>query len=97
MTNNYDEIIQRFEKNLKDLISKCESLKEENASLKKDLEFTEKKLSRINGDFEELQNNYNHLRVARYLNVSSKERKISKQHIDKLVREIDKCLALLNE
>lgn len=97
MTNSYEELISSFEDKLQRLISEYESLKKQNASLQ--LELTRKNNEYIDacGKIKELQENYEHLRMARYLNVSPKERKISKQYINKLVRDIDKCLALLDE
>ena len=48
-------------------------------------------------DVLELRKNYDHLRIARNLGVSQEDRNESKQRINKMVREIDKCLALLDE
>jgi ABC-type sugar transport system ATPase subunit len=44
-----------------------------------------------------LRKNYDHLRIARNLGVTEEDRSDSKQRINKMVREIDKCLALLDE
>jgi len=100
MTNNYDELISSFEDKLRELISEYESLKNENASLDAKLSELSAKLSEKEHELSESKENYNHLRMAKslnLLNLSPRERKISKQYIDKLVREIDKCLALLDE
>ena len=45
----------------------------------------------------ELRQNYDHLRMARTLAATDAEKAESKKRIDKMVREIDKCLALLDE
>ena len=45
----------------------------------------------------ELRKNYDHLQIARNMGGSEAERTESKQKISKMVREIDKCLALLDE
>ena len=97
MTNNYEGLIDSFENKLQNLIKEHKLLKIRNEELQQDLGRSENKLKRAHKDFVDLQENYDHLRMAQYLNVSPKERKISKLYIDKLVREIDKCLALLNE
>jgi 5'-deoxynucleotidase YfbR-like HD superfamily hydrolase len=97
MTNSYEELISSFESKLQRLISEYESLKNQNASLQKELDRKQNELMYAHKEILEIQKNYDHLRMARYLNVSSKEQKISKQYINKLVREIDKCLALLDE
>ena len=97
MTNNYEELINSFENKLQGLIEKHQLLKIRNEELQQNLDRKENELKHANKDLVDLQESYDHLRMARYLNVSPKERKISKQYINKLVREIDKCLALLNE
>ena len=97
MTNNYEDLINKFESKLQRLISKCESLKIQNVVLQKKLDEKQIELERAYKKSLEIEENYNHLHTARYLNTSPKERKISKQRVDKLVREIDKCLALLDE
>ena len=45
----------------------------------------------------ELKEKNNHLRVAAGLAANNEERDLAKQRINKLVREIDKCIALINE
>jgi len=97
MTNNYEELISSFENKLQKLISEYESLKNQNAFLQAELDRKENEVKHAHKKELEIQESYDHLRMARYLNVSPKEQKISKQYINKLVREIDKCLALLNE
>ena len=44
-----------------------------------------------------LRTNYDHLRIGLQLGTSDAERVESKQRINKLIREIDKCIALLDE
>ena len=97
MTNNYENLINEFENNLQRLISECESLKIQNAALQKKFDEKQIELECAYKKKLEIEENYNHLHTARYLNTSPKERKISKQYVDRMVREIDKCLALLDE
>jgi len=100
MTNNYEELISSFESKLRELISEYKSLKNQNTSLQTELSQKQNELMSAHKEVLETRENYNHLRMAKslnLLNLSPKERKISKQYIDKLVREIDKCLALLDE
>lgn len=97
MTNQHDELIKAFEAKLHSLVSEYESLKSQNISLREELDRKHNELMHAHKDILEIQKNYDQLRLARYLTVSSKEQKISKQYINKLVREIDKCLALLDE
>jgi hypothetical protein len=97
MTNKYDELINAFELKLRKLISEYESLREQNVELKAALERKQEDLMQAHQQFLEIRNNYDRLRVARNLGTSEEERVESKRRINKIVREIDKCLALLNE
>jgi DNA gyrase/topoisomerase IV subunit A len=97
MTNRYEELINAFEIKLRKLISEYKSLQEQNALLKSELNRKQNDLMIAYQDILELRKNYDHLKIARSLGVSETEKAESKQRINKMVREIDKCLALLDE
>ena len=78
-------------------MSEYQSLQEQNAELKAELERKHTDLMHAHQDVLEHRKNYDHLRIARNLGVSQEDRNESKQRINKMVREIDKCLALLDE
>jgi ABC-type sugar transport system ATPase subunit len=69
----------------------------QNTQLKADLERKQTDLMLAHQEVLELRKNYDHLKIARNLGVSETEKTESKQKITKMVREIDKCLALLDE
>ncbi|MDD5184656.1 MAG: hypothetical protein PHS84_05280 [Paludibacter sp.] len=97
MTNRYEELINAFEKRLRKLISEYKSLQEQNAALKAELDRKQTDLMHAYQEVLELRKNYDHLQIARNLGGSEAEKAESKQQITKMVREIDKCLALLDE
>ena len=97
MTNRYEELIAAFELKLRKLMSEYQSLQEQNAELKAELERKHTDLMHAHQDILELRKNFDHLRIARNLGISQEDRNESKQRINKMVREIDKCLALLDE
>ena len=97
MTNRYEELIHAFEIKLRKLISEYKSLQIKNTQLKADLERKQTDLMLAHQEVLELRKNYDHLKIARNLGVSETEKTESKQKITKMVREIDKCLALLDE
>ncbi|ADQ80812.1 hypothetical protein Palpr_2682 [Paludibacter propionicigenes WB4] len=97
MTNRYEELIHAFEIKLRKLISEYKSLQIQNTQLKADLDRKQTDLMIAHQEVLELRKNYDHLKMARNLGVSENEKTESKQKIAKMVREIDKCLALLDE
>ncbi len=97
MTNRYEELINAFEIKLRKLISEYKSLQTQNAKLKEELDRKHNDLMHAHQEVLELRKNYDHLQLAKNLGSTEEERQESKQKITKMVREIDKCLALLDE
>lgn len=84
------KLLTSFDEKQKRLIFLFKELKKENALLKQALSEKESEIAR-------LEEQYTNLRTARMLSVSDGELNDTKQRIMKLVREVDKCIALLNE
>ncbi len=79
------------------LISRCDTLQEEKSRLKEQLAEREQTISVLKTQLETLQTNYQRLKMARALSGDDEDVKASKARFNKLVREIDKCISLLNE
>ena len=97
MTNRYEELIHAFEIKLRKLISEYTFLKEENSLIKAELDRKQTDLMHAHQEILELRKNYDHLQIAKNLGVSEADKAESRHQISKMVREIDKCLALLDE
>jgi len=97
MTNRYEELIHAFEKRLRKLISEYRLLQQQNALMKAELIRKQDDLMLAHQEILELRKKYDHLQIARNLATTEDKKKESKQRITKMVREIDKCLALLDE
>lgn len=97
MTNQYDNLISAFELKLRKLISEYKSLQAQNDFLKGELERKQNDLMVAHKEVLDLRENYDHLRTGLSLAITDKDKEDSKLRINKLIREIDKCIALLNE
>lgn len=97
MTNRYEELIRAFESKLRKLISEYKSLQLQNNQLKEKLEQKQNELMSAHGEIMELRKNYDHLLIAKTLGTDETVKLETKQKINKMVREIDKCLALIDE
>ena len=98
MKNRYDELIHAFETKLRKLISEYRALQELNSRLKAELDRKQTDLMLAHQEVLELRKNNDHLQIAKnMMGGSEAEKAESKQKITKMVREIDKCLALLDE
>lgn len=72
-------------------------LKKENATLKQLLSEKEEEIARMADSQKELEARYTNLKMARMISINDNELRDAKQRLSKLVREVDKCIALLNE
>ena len=74
-----------------------DELKQENADLKHLLMQKEQEILQLEQSRNELEAQYTDLKMARTLSLYDKDIKDAKQRLSGLVREIDRCIALLNE
>ena len=70
-------------------------LSRENVKLKAKLQETSQALSDAKDENARLKHDYQTLKPARMLEVSGEDVKASRARIAKLIREVDKCIALL--
>ncbi len=78
-------------------MSLYEELGQENEQLKLQLADKDKQLARLEVSRKELEVKFTNLKMARTLSLYDKDIKDAKQRLTSLVREVDKCIALLNE
>ena len=81
MTDEEKKLLSTFEARLRHLIYLHDELKRENAELKQLLEAKEEE----------------YLKTATTISLNGSDVKETKLRLSKLVREVDKCIALLNE
>lgn len=97
MAEENKRLFESFNEKLMRFIFLYKELKRENASLKQLLSEKDCKIVRLENDLKELGSQYTNLKTVRMLSVNDQEISETKQRITKLVREVDKCIALLNE
>jgi predicted nuclease with TOPRIM domain len=97
MTEEQLKIIRNFEVRIRQVLFSYDKLKEENANLHSQLTEQKKEVNSLREEKIELQTKYDSLKVARMISVSRDDFKATKERLSKLVREVDVCIALLNE
>nr|WP_320037583.1 hypothetical protein [uncultured Bacteroides sp.] len=97
MTEEDKKLLSTFEARLRHLMYLHDELKRENAEIKQLLEAKQEEVAKLRSDFNELEVVYANLKIAKTISLTSNEVKDTKQRLSKLVREVDKCIALLNE
>ena len=97
MTEEEEKLLNSFETQLRHLIYLHDELKRENAELKKLLENEKLKNEKVQAQYDELEVSYTNLKTATAISLNGSDVKETKLRLSKLVREVDKCIALLNE
>jgi len=97
MTEDQKRILADFEFRLRKLIELCDKQQKQINELTKALDSKECELSQARETIGELKTRCDNLLTARVVSVNEEELKNAKSRLSKLVREVDKCIALLNE
>ena len=96
MTKEEEKALHTFETRIRQLILAYQELKAENAELWEMVEKKEDELEVMRAEVELQKRNYANLKLAKIIELNDSELKDAKQRLAKLVRDVDKCIALLN-
>ncbi len=97
MTEKDKKLLSTFEARLRHLMYMHDELQQENAHLKQLLAEKEEEIRRAERSRKDLEVQYANLKMARTISIHDKDIDDTKQRLSRLVREVDKCIALLNE
>lgn len=97
MTDEEKKLLNTFEARVRHLIHLHENLKRENLELKQLLKAKEEECERKDADYQSLNQDYNNLKTATTISLDGSDVQKTKSRLSQLVREIDRCIALLNE
>jgi vacuolar-type H+-ATPase subunit D/Vma8 len=97
MTDQERNLLIDVKGKVKLIIARNESLKQEKDHLKGKIGDLEQTISQLREENNLLEQKYKNLKLAKMLTASDDENKDAKSKIQKIVREIDKCIALLNK
>ena len=97
MTINQNELAKSLRHKVERLISLIEETKSENSKLQEENNELKKQLDEKTSSSEELQQKYESLKLAKVMISSSTETHDAKLKVNKLVREIDRCISILNK
>ena len=96
MTENDEKLLAEFEIRMRQLMYLCDTLKEENALLKQQLTQRSVTIESLTSEVEELKAKYDNLKVVKSFSSENKDDTLqAKKRLSKLVRDVDKCIAML--
>ena len=96
MTEEKRKLLTDVEFRVREVMFMCDTLKEENIRLKSDLQVIQQQLVEKTEQLNQLKTKYDSLKTARTITAASVDVRVAKNKLSKLVREVDKCINLLN-
>jgi len=97
MLSEHSKSVAALRYNIQQLISKYESEKRERESAFAEKDRVQRELMQAHKSILELQQKYDNLKLAQAATLTEEERKSTNKRLQRMMREIDKCIALLNE
>ncbi len=97
MTDEEKNLLSTFEARLRHLIYLHDELKRDYGELQSRVETLQDEQRKIQADYNELQRRFTDLKSAETISLNGGDVRETKLRLSKLVREVDKCIALLNE
>lgn len=96
MTEADELVIENFDSKLNRLMEAYTRLSVENKALREQLNQQSVELDKVREQYDKLTESYSNLKLAKIISVSDSEIGDTQRRLSKLVREVDKCIALLN-
>lgn len=96
MTKEEEKLLQTFEFRLRQLMEAYRDLKQENKELRDKLTQSGEGLSQALAEVELQKQKYANLKLAKMLEIHDDELQMAKKKLTKLVRDVEKSIALLN-
>ena len=90
-------IVGKLKRHIEQIISKYELALSENEALRNELEGCLKELENKNERIKELEKKVELMQLGDAFKASSEDVKEAKKKIGRIVREIDKCISMLND
>lgn len=96
MTAEEEKLTRILEARITQLILEFKDLETQNAALTEQIAKEKATSAELRTHLEELQAAYENLKIAKMIEISDMDMKNAKSRLSKLVREVNKCIALLN-
>lgn len=96
MTDKERRTIKEFDARVRQLILQYKVLQQENSDLYAELERKENSIDKLQAEVSKIKSDYDNLKLAKMIEISDADFKDAKQRITKLVRDVNKCIAMLS-
>ena len=96
MTPN-EKVISTFETRVRQLLLRFQELKKENGELYAMISKNEECINDLKAKLSQQERDYNSLKMARMLEITDGDLDGAKARLQKLIRDINKCIAVLSD
>ena len=96
MTAQEEQALHLFETRVRQLILSYQKLAQDNQRLQQEVVEKQQALDEALAQNQQINMDYNNLKLARMMTVNGEDLQSAKNRLSKLIREVDKCIALLN-
>lgn len=86
-----------FQTRVRQMLLKFQQLKKENDELYGMVDRSEKEIERLRGELEQKSKEYDTLKMMKMVEVSDGDIEKTKNRLAKLIRDVNKCIAILSE
>ena len=96
MTAN-EKTLATFETRLRQMLLRFQELKKENGELSQLLESNKKTVAQLQEQLTQKQSDYDSLKMAKMIEITDGNLDGAKERLSKLIREVNKCIAILTD
>ena len=92
-----EKTLTLFTTRMRQMILQYKETKQENNSLYAMVDERDAKIKQLEAELDQAQKDYNSLKLAKMIEISTTDIEVAKKRLSKLVRDVNKCITLLNE
>ena len=92
-----EKVITQFETRVRQLILRYQDLKKENQELYAMVEKAEQDVKDLQAKLTQKDNDYNALKMAKMMTITDGDLETAKARVQKLIREVNKCITLISD
>lgn len=92
-----EKTLTLFTTRIRQMILQYKDTKRENDSLYAMVDERDAKIKQLEARLDQVRKDYNSLKMAKMIEISTTDLDVAKKRLSKLIRDVNKCITLLNE
>ena len=92
-----EKTLTLFTTRMRQMVLQYKETKQENSSLYAMVDERDAKIKQLEAKLDQAQKDYNSLKLAKMIEISTTDLEVAKKRLSKLIRDVNKCITLLNE